>query len=235
VIAAIDISKSMFCDDIYPNRFKFAKEKFFESLNYLKDARVALIGFSSRTFLISPLSEDFNSLKFLAKNLNTDYLTLKGTDFLALLHSANDLFIEKKYKNLLIFTDGGDKKDFSKEIEFAKEHNIRVFIYNIATKKGGVIKDQNGVVKDKEGNIVIVKRNEKIKALALKSGGAYMNYSLKRGDIKSLIDEMRRGIKEKERVKKSIKDKKELFYYPLWLMVLTLFMALFSLPRRRGV
>ncbi len=71
----------MFVDDVYPNRFEFAKTKFIHSLDFFKKSRVGLIGFSSRTFLISPLTQDFFSLKYLAKNISLRGMSrLKGTE-----------------------------------------------------------------------------------------------------------------------------------------------------------
>ncbi len=231
IVTAIDMSKSMFANDVYPNRFEFAKKKFFESLDYFKNVKVALIGFSSQTFLISPLTEDFNSLKFLAKNLSLDYLSLKGTDILASLESADNLFGEEKRKILLMFTDGGDQSSFEKEIAYAKAHNISVYIYNIGTTKGGVIKEKSGVLKDKNGDIVVVKRTDHIKELALKTGGAYMKYSLAKDDIKLLVETIESRYEAKEEKSSTIKDRKELFYYPLILAITLIFATLFSVPR----
>jgi len=235
IVAAIDMSKSMFANDIYPSRFEFAKNKFFDTLSYLKNAKVALLGFSTQTFLISPLTQDFHSLKFLAKNLNLDYLSLKGTDILATLQAADTLFGKEKKKILLLFTDGGDQKEFSKEIAYAKAHHITVYIYNIGTQKGGPIKTKEGVLKDKNGDIVIVKRNDAIKALALQSGGGYLNYSLAKDDIKTLTDTIENRYTPTQEDTSVIKDKKELFYYPLGVAILLFFVALFSFPRREKV
>ncbi len=66
----MDISNSMFANDIYPNRFEFAKRKFEELLGVLKSARVGILGFAQRAFLVAPLSEDYNSLRFLVKNMD---------------------------------------------------------------------------------------------------------------------------------------------------------------------
>ena len=232
IVTAIDISYSMFANDIYPNRFEFAKSKFFTTLEYLKNAKVALIGFTSQTFLVSPLTQDFHSLKFLAKNMRLDYLNLKGTSIISTLKSANNLFKKEQKKILLLFTDGGDNEDFKEEIAYAKTHNISIFVYNIATKKGGVIKTKDGVMKNKNGDIVVVKRNEKIKELALKTGGGYMEYSLNKDDIKLLTNAIRNKFKAKEEQNSVIKDTKELFYYPLIISILLFFISIFSLPRR---
>ncbi len=233
IVTAIDMSKSMFANDIYPNRFEFAKKKFIDSLKFFKKSKISLIGFSSQTFLISPLTKDFHSLEFLTKNLKLEYLNLKGTNIMALLESANNLFIDSKKRTLLIFTDGSDKKDFSKEISYAKEHNIVLYIYAIGTDKGGVIKEKNGVLKDKNGDIVIVKRNDNIKKLAIDTGGAYMRYSLANSDIKLLADTIQNGYQNQKEENSTIRDREEIFYYPLSLAILLFFISLFSIPKSK--
>ena len=132
-------------------------------------------------------------------------------------------------KAFLIFTDGGDQSDFSKEIAYAKEHKIVVFVYAIGSDKGGVIKTKNGALKDKNGNIVVVRINKNIKKLALQTGGAYMRATLSSKDISMLSNAIKSRFKAKGSEINSIKDKSELFYYPLSLAILLFFMANFSL------
>lgn len=232
LMVGFDISNSMFCNDIYPNRFEFAKRKFFNLLDLLKLERVGVIAFSQKAFLVSPLTKDFNSLKYLVKNMSLDYVSLKGTSIMSALYSVNNLLKDEKVKRVLIFSDGGDKKSYQKEIEYAKKNHIKVYIYAIATKKGGVIKDKNGVIKDKNGDIVIVKLNEAIKELALESGGAYMSYSLQNDDIKGLVKQIEKDAKDKKTKTLKIKDTKELFIYPLMISILAFILSFISLPRR---
>ena len=234
MVVAIDMSKSMFANDLYPNRFEFAKKKFIGMLEYLKNTKVSLIGFSSQTFLISPLTQDFNSLKFLTSNLNIQNVSLKGTDILNTLKTANELMAQEEKKILFLFTDGSDKKDFSKELNYAKENHITVYIYGVGTKKGGVIDTPNGAMKDKDGNMVVVKLNENIKDLALKSGGAYMSETLKKDDIKMLVETIQSHFKAKDEGVSSIEDKQELFVFPLAVALVLLFISLFSFPVSRG-
>ena len=235
VIVGFDISNSMLCSDIYPDRLTFAKEKFYHFLDELKTERVGVLGFTSQAFLIAPPSTDYESLKFLVKNMQTDFISLKGTNILNLLTSANSMLKTKDKKAVLLFTDGGDKKDYQKEIEYAKTHNLKVYVYAVATKKGGVIKTSDGVLKDKNGNIVVVKLNESIKNLALKSGGAYEEYSLKNSDINSLVAVMRDSFKNSATKKeKIIKNNREIFYIPLLLSIILFFMANFSINWRKS-
>jgi Ca-activated chloride channel family protein len=235
IIVGFDISHSMFADDIYPDRFSFAKRKFETFLGDIKQARIGVIGFSSRAFLVSPLTRDFSSLKFLVKNMKFDYMSLKGTDIMSALEVTNNLLDKSQKKALLLFTDGGDKADYSQEIAYAKEHGITLFIYAIGTDKGGVIKTPQGVLKDKNGDIVVVKRNDAIKTLALQSGGAYLKSSLAKNDIKALADNIAEKFKNSEKKEHTIRDTKELFLYPLGLAMLLFLLSFSSLPQRRKV
>ncbi|NLK67526.1 MAG: VWA domain-containing protein [Campylobacteraceae bacterium] len=223
VAIGLDISASMSVDDLFPNRFEFAKRKIFDFIDSADDKRVGVVGFSGRGFLISPLTSDFGSLKYLVKNLNFDYLSLKGTSIMELLMSVSDLYSDTPKKALVIFTDGGDNADFTKEIAFAKKHNITVFIYMVATNKGGLYMDDSG-------SMNLLKANEEIKDLALKSGGAYMRHSLDGLDMARLNEMISAKFESGEEKEKVIRDTKELFYYPLILSIVFFFMANFSLP-----
>lgn len=234
IVVGFDISRSMFANDIYPTRLDLAKRKFSDFLDDLENAKVALIGFSSRGFLIAPLTEDYNSLRFLMKNMGLDQINLRGTNIMTPLEVSDELFKEKK-KALLLFTDGGDQKEYTKEIAYAKAHDITVFIYNIGTKKGGVIKDDQGVLKDSNGDIVVVKRNDAIKTLAIQSGGAYLEASLKQHDIHQLSEAIRSKFKAQTKEESTIEDKAELFYYPLLLAIIAFLLSITSLPRRRSL
>lgn len=232
LVAAFDISRSMTANDVYPNRFEMAKRKFHDLLSALKDTRVAVIGFSSRAFLIAPLSDDYESLKYLVDHMSLEYVSLKGTNLMAALEAANSLLEKRGQKALLVFTDGGDKRDFSKEIDYAKKHGIKVFIYAIGTKKGGVMKLENGdIVRDAKGNIVITRLNGAIADLAKESGGVYRVYSLHSGDMKRVAADILKRLKNSRSEERVVKMREELFYYPLAASIVLFMISLFSLPR----
>ncbi len=64
VVVAIDMSKSMLANDIFPNRFEFAKNKLSHSFDQIKEVRIALLGFADQAFLISRLQMIFPVLNF---------------------------------------------------------------------------------------------------------------------------------------------------------------------------
>ena len=229
LIVAIDMSKSMLANDVYPNRFGFAKNKLLNTFDKVENTRVAILGFANQTFLVSPLTDDFNSLKFLIKNLYLDSISLTGTSILTLLQSANDLFSNTATKQLLLLTDGGDDNDFRAEIDYANEHDIQIFIFDISSIQGSSIPTSSGILEDDYGNLVIVRHNPHIKNLAEKTQGSYLKYSLHNNDLSEFINSFKQASSSK---KSSIIQKQALFYYPLSLALILLFFAFFSLPKK---
>ena len=229
IIIAIDMSKSMSADDIYPSRFDFIKNKFLKSLDSLTAKRLAVIGFSSQSFLISPLTADLQTLKFLLKNISLDNQNLVGTSILGVLETGVKLSMKNKNPQILILTDGGDKKDWQQEINYAKKHNIQVYIYDASTKNGSTLAGDDGFLKDANNNIVIVKENLSIIDLATKSAGSYLKYSLKGSDLENFIQSIKNNNSTHSQSK--IKQNIQLFYYFLALSLLLSFVAFFSLPK----
>ena len=226
MLVAFDISSSMNCEDVYPNRLDFAKNKFTSLINNLNDEKVGAIAFSSASFLIAPITNDYLSLKYLVKNISTKFISVKGSSIYEALKSTNQLLKDSTQKALIVFSDGTDTNDFSKSIKYAKSNNISVFVYAIATSKGGVIKTKNGIVKDSNGNIVVTRLNQNIKELAFATNGAYLEYSTSSNDIKEFVKIIRSKFKEKKKKDIIINTNDELFYYPLGLALIFIFVSL---------
>ncbi len=237
VLCALDISNSMRAKDLYPDRFEFAKRKLFEFLDDFPEASVGVVAFSSDVFMVSPMTTDKEVIKYLVKNLSFDSVIRGGTDLSLPILISKKFFKDKRKRNriLIIFTDGGDKKDFSKEIEIAKEAGVTVYVYGVGSEKGAPIEVNGKVLKDKNGNIVISKLNDNIRFLSLETGGAYIKGSYNDKDIKLIIDDIKRKFKADVIKNRKIKDYKELFYYPLALGILFLLFAFSSLPSKKGL
>lgn len=233
VVIALDISKSMLADDVYPNRLKFAKKKIETFIKESKNLDISLIAFSKESFLVSPLSSDKETLLFLLNHLDTMSIDMQGTNFLSALNLANRLLRDEKNKTVIFFTDGGDKRDFSKEIEFANKNALKVFIVAIGTKKGSLIPTQKGFLKDKNQNLVVTRVNENIKDLALKTGGEFIQATSGKEDIKKILKKLQSGKKNVE--KNKIILTLELYTYILFVAFIFLFFTFFSLSSKKGI
>ena len=231
LIIAIDVSKSMKATDLYPNRLEFAKKKLLNILDSSKSEAIGLVLFAKSSFLLSAVSQDFNSLKILINNLDTGVNFDNGTNIFSTLETTKKLLRNYSNKNLLLLTDGGDEESFDSEIKFANENNINIYILALATQKGSPIKEENGnFLVDENKNIVNVKLNGAIKDLALKTNGGYIDFTLDNSDINQILDDINLKSKKELINQKNYKTYTELFYYPLAIGIFLLFIAFSSLP-----
>ena len=234
VVVALDVSKSMLSNDIYPNRLELAKKKIKVFLNISKNSAIGIVFFAKSTFILSPITKDFNTLSYMLENIDSRGLNFdNGSNFISLLESSNELLEDYESKNIIILSDGGNNTQFYEEIDFIKNNNIKVYVIATATKKGAPIPTKNGYLTNKDGDIVTVKLNDNIKDLALDSGGGYIDFTIDDKDIKAINSELLSRSKKEQLDTKKIKLYTELFYYPLALGIFFLFISLFSFPRLR--
>ena len=233
IMMALDISDSMLAEDIYPNRLKSAKQKMIEFLKLASTERIGVIAFAKNSYLVSPLSFDHSAVSFLLQQLSTDSITEKGTDFLSILNVVDSAIKNENKKYLLLFSDGGDKKDFSQEIAFAKEKNIVVFIVGMGTKKGAPVKRKDGSFVKQKGSIIISSLNENISSLATQTGGVYIENVNSTDDIDMMMKEIAKVSEKKELKSEEITKFIPLFYYPLGLAIFILLFATSSSPKEK--
>ncbi|HFB54008.1 MAG TPA: VWA domain-containing protein [Sulfurimonas autotrophica] len=235
IMIAMDISDSMLAEDVYPNRLRLAKQKALEFLRLAPNERIGVIAFAKNSYLVSPLSFDHDAVAFLLKNLDTSSITEQGTDFLSMLEVVDRSIKNESRRYILLLSDGGDAKDFSREIAYAKEHNITVFVLAIGTKKGAPIKLPNGEFIKQNGSIIITKLNENIAELATKTGGVYIEGVNSNKDVKTMLREIEAKAKKKEMKSEEIEKYIPLFYYPVGLALLLLLIATSSMSKREKV
>lgn len=231
IVIAIDVSRSMLANDIYPNRLDFAKKKLLSIINNSKQNALAVILFAKSSFILSPITQDFNSLKILVNNLDTGTNFDNGSNIFSTLEATNKLLKDYENKNLLILSDGGNNQNYEKEIEYANENKINVYTLALATNKASPIKlaDGNFLTK-KDGSIVTVTLNENIKELSLNTNGGFIKYSMNDSDVKQILKDINTKSTKKQLESKKYKTYTELFYYPLGLALVFLLFAFSSLP-----
>ena len=235
IMIALDISDSMLATDVYPNRLKLAKQKALEFLHLAPNDRIGVIAFAKNSYLVSPLSFDHEAVAFLLKNLDTNSITEKGTDLMSMLEVVDRSIKNEARRYILLLSDGGDDKDFSREIAYAKEHNITVFVLGIGTTKGAPIKLANGEFIKQNGKIIITKLNEKIADLATKTGGVYIQGVNSNSDIKAMLREIEAKAQKKAMKSEEIEKYIPLFYYPVGLALVLLLLATSSMSKRESV
>ncbi len=232
IMIALDISDSMLATDVYPNRLKLAKQKALEFLRLAPNERIGVIAFAKNSYLVSPLSFDHDAVKFLLSKLDTTSITEQGTNIMSMLQVVSKSVKNDAKKYILLFSDGGDSHNYSKEIAYAKKKGIVVFVLGMGTKQGAPIKMKNGEFIKQNGKIIISKLNENIANLAIKTGGVYITNVNSDKDVKAMLKEIEGSVKKKERKSQEIEKYIQLFYYPLGLALLLLMIAISSINKR---
>jgi len=223
ITIALDISNSMLATDIYPDRLTFAKKKIIELLDGFKTLNASVYAFSSNIFLISPKTNDIETIKFIISHLHIKQTEQKSTSFTNILHHL------KNEKNIVIFTDGGENNNFFDELKLIDKYNQKVYIYSIATDEGGPIKIDGSYLLNTNNNIVISKLNKKISQLSIESNAIYTNYSYETNSTINIVNSIKKSNYKLDNF--DLIDKDELFKYPLFLAIILIFLAFYSIKK----
>ncbi|WP_201352558.1 VWA domain-containing protein [Hydrogenimonas urashimensis] len=235
LVIALDLSQSMRAADFYPNRFLFARQKLEDVLPRMPAGRIGIVGFTSASFIITPLTSDRDTVRFLLKRVSPDSVTVQGTDLSAALKGAARLLQKRPNKTVLLVTDGGDEEDISTLVKIAKENGMRVMVWMMASRQGAPVPvDGNGSVMKRNGEIVISRANVDLARLAESTGGIYVEATLSQEDEKRVGAFLQRLSREGETYEKTVEKRIELFYYPLALALLGLPFAFYSIGTGRG-
>lgn len=186
VLIALDISNSMYAEDIAPSRLERAK-KFAENLvEKLKGERVGLVFFAGSAYLQMPVTTDYAAAEIFLRSASPELAASQGTAIGEAIGVARRAFQSdesKSHKALVVITDGEDHDgEAIAEAENAKEEGIIQFTVGVGTAEGSFIPMKVGgredYKRDENGQPVRSKLNEPMLAeLAQKGGGTYFHIS----------------------------------------------------------
>ena len=185
VLLALDISTSMFAQDIPPNRLERAK-RFAEGLvEKLKGERIGLVLFAGSAYLQMPVTTDYAAAKLFVRSANPDLAGTQGTAISEAIGLARRTFDEDdgSHKALIIITDGEDHDgDANEEAAAARDDGIFLFTVGVGTSNGSFIpinvRGREDYKRDNTGQPVRSKLNEEMLREVAESGdGSYFHIS----------------------------------------------------------
>lgn len=208
VVIAVDVSRSMSADDIEPTRFEAAKKIVKEIVSSKENNRYAIVAFTSNALPLSPLTGDKEIVFNLLDSVKLENIITKSTDILKILKKSAQI-LKTKEKIVIILSDGGDKRDFDEETQFAKENNIKILFIPVGTKYGSKLYDEFGeVLKDDTKKMVISTLNPYIKRAVLLAEGIYYEDF----DSQKIADDIKNISNELLRTTLEAKSNKEYFW-----------------------
>ena len=181
ILIGVDVSKSMLARDINPNRLERAKLAIRDFVAKLEGDRIGLLPFAGTSFLMCPLTTDYDAFNASLDALDVNTIPKGGTDIGAAIREADNILTnEANHKFFILVTDGEDlSEDGLKAAEEANAQKMIVYTIGVGTPKGELVPqpgDASGkFIKDRDGNFITSRLDEKTLAkIAEATDGLYV-------------------------------------------------------------
>jgi len=233
LVVGLDISGSMRSTDLYPNRLEFAKKKISEFFEAMPSDEISVLAFAHSSFILAPFTTDKQTLQMMVEGVDESYITMQSTDFSQLGRLASEVLETKKPKIVVLFTDGGDEEAILGFADILKQSDIDLYVVLIGTTKGAPVLTKEGKpYRFEDGTIAITQRNDALLTLAKNTGGDGIIAGHGKENIFELATRIKNRYHDEQQGEVRIKERVELFYYPLCAGLVLLMVALSSIPRR---
>lgn len=231
VFIALDISQSMLCRDVAPNRLELAKIFAQKVVQSLEGERIGLIFFAGNAFLAVPLSTDYIFVLQSLQGANTDMLTEQGTEIAQAFELAEKSFEAEPGggRAIVLITDGENHDEEAVEAaENAYENGAVVMAIGAGTPQGGPIPvsewEGSQYKRDEKGELVRTRLNEPL-LQKMAAAGHSIQLNISQGDrairaIKNEVD----GLEKRALEVRSTTEKES--WYAWFLLPALLLLAL---------
>ncbi|HYE76910.1 MAG TPA: VWA domain-containing protein [bacterium] len=191
IVFALDISKSMQVDDVYPSRFRVMKGMARALIDQNPNDRVGIVAFAGEAFVQCPLTLDHITAKSFVDALTFEPNIRQGTAIGDAILTALDRFDSDNSRVLILFTDGESNKgaDPIAAARKAADRGIKIYTVGIGSETGTTLLEQQDSIfgttqpRTRGGQPVIVKLDTKtLEQIAKITGGASITIT-DEGDI----------------------------------------------------
>jgi tetratricopeptide (TPR) repeat protein len=227
VMIAIDVSKSMLAQDVKPTRLDRAKQALGKLIDKLSNDRIGIVVFAGKAYLQMPLTGDHGAAKMYLNSATPDIVPTQGTVISEALKMCYASFNtkEKKYKSIILISDGEDHDEEATKIaEQMAGEGVVINTIGIGSPDGSTIFDPatGETKKDNEGNVVITKLNEvELIQIAEKGNGIYQLYN-STDEVVERLDAQLNTMDQRTVTEDSLVNYESFFQYFLLLSLLLL-------------
>lgn len=192
MVILLDLSPSMLAQDSKPSRLVRARFKLIDILSERREGYTALIVYSGSAHVVSPLTEDTNTIISMVNSLEPSIMPEYGSNLEEAINTALEIVKNGGLDSadLLLITDEVASSAIPTiTSSLSKNGNFRLSILGIGTAEGAPIPlPYGGFLKDNRGGILIAKINtEDLKKLAESNRGIYRPLSNDDRDINALM------------------------------------------------
>lgn len=209
VVLVLDVSESMWAEDVLPSRFERERLEGRRLVTELAGHRVGLVAFAGAGYLMSPLTIDHSAIHLYLDALDPTLAGTPGSSPSAAIRQAADLLREDGSESgdrvIVMLTDGESHDRERAVIEAARAaaaERIRLYVIGIGTERGEPIPRHDrvgerigGYKRDSQGEIVLSRLTREPLARAAQLTGGFWT----RGDeggvsrVLAALSELERG------------------------------------------
>jgi Ca-activated chloride channel homolog len=240
VILVLDVSKSMLARDIQPNRLERSKQLMNRLIDKLRNDRIGLVLFAGRGYLQMPLTTDHSSAKIYVNSASPESVPAQGTVIGEALTISNNAFgqKEKKYKTVVLITDGEDHDETAMEAaNLLAENGALLHTIGVGSAEGSTLIDPvtGEQKKDAQGNVVISRLNEPmLQELARAANGTYHHLENTDQVVNNILEQIN-GMEQKSISDQSFINYRSFFQWFISVALGLLILEFFISERKRKI
>jgi von Willebrand factor type A domain/Tetratricopeptide repeat len=249
-VIALDVSKSMWVQDVKPTRLAAVKEALGEWLKKQKGDRIGLIVFAGDAFVQAPMTFDYTALDFVLQDAGPASVSKGGTNIPKAIEVATKMLARNGVdtKALILISDGENlEADAIAAARDAKVNSgITIYTVGVGTPQGGKVPSADPTKPPKPGvSAPSYIRNEygmeaesrmdrqSLRAIAAAGGGKYYDFHPGEPVFQNLRDQSLMPLAHKSK-QLNVQDYNEWFQIPLGAAILLLVLEpLIPAVRRR--
>lgn len=184
IVFAVDVSKSMLCEDVAPSRLEKTKQIVSQIINQLVGDRIGIVAYAGSAFPVLPITTDYGVAKMFLQSMNPSMVSSQGTSLDEAIKLSSTYFNDDKKtsKLLILISDGEDHSEGAIDAaEEASKLGLKIITIGVGTTKGGPIplKDNGRISsfkRDQNNAVVVTKLNEEsLKLISKNTKGGYVN------------------------------------------------------------
>ncbi len=194
LVVLLDISRSMQVEDVQPSRLGRARQEIFDLIDRNPAVRVGLVAFASTAHVISPITEDTQSLRIALPSLSSELVKLQGSRVSFALERAGQLLEgqdEDSSRAILMITDGDfDEPNLETQVRELAQRGIRLIILGVGTEEGGPVPADDGSwLLDRQRNQVQSRLDsDLLEDLAEAGNGRYLEADYRDSDTDRILE-----------------------------------------------
>ncbi|PKG73437.1 hypothetical protein CXF86_17120 [Shewanella sp. GutCb] len=190
-VIVMDMSLSMYANDLSPNRLTQSKYRATDLIETVVEGETGLIAYAGDAFTISPLTRDKATLLNLLPTLTPSIMPVKGSNVEVALEHAKSLLIQGGHVrgDIVLFTDGISSSQLNRAQSVLKGSSYRLGILAFGSEQGAPIQLPNGQLLRDNGNQVVIAKTDYglLQTLASSANGTVIPIRADGQDVTQLV------------------------------------------------